>query len=409
MKEFMRKLLIGILIIAIVVGSAASLWVYYYYQQKSPDNLPNLQSMKAFLTEKGEVYASEKIAGYDKDTLKMVWGESAGELFGMDGRVWKVEDTCSVTIYFDGETATNAKLVLHNEEETKLTFEALDAIVPALQVDGELYYLAGESWFSLEECGMMDGEITSTVERWEMPTEDNQSNFGEYSYQFGNEGFIKVLQDGTWYYYGTRSEKGRVLFKDWWFDLAYISEETLEWLEWYLEQPEEIQEQAYVPAELRDPFHLDGNLQRKLEQRKLAVLDALNSLEYQDGNYDILPEYEITFDENNIFAINETEMLVWKDFKIAELPEELYAEMYDIGLLEYYQMEDGKWKYRGYIYDQMIEMIGRTPNAVKDSRYVVLTNNPDVTFEQVYKHLLSSSMSEGLDVEETVVVEIGVE
>lgn len=365
--------------------------------------------MKGYLTEKGEVYASEKIAGYDKDTLEMVWGEPAGELFGMDGRVWKVDDTCSVTIYFDGETATNAKLVLHNGEKTNLTFEALDAIVPALQVNGELYYLAGESWFSLEECGMMDGEITSTVERWEMPTEDNQSNFGKYSYQFGNEGFIKILQDGTWYYYGTRSEKGRVLFKDWWFDLAYISEETLEWLEWYLEQPEEIQEQAYVPAELRDPFHLDGTAQLKLEQRKQAVLDALNNLDYQDGYHDILPEYEIIFDENNIFGISEIEMLVWKDFKVAELPEELYDEMYDIGLLEYYQMEDGKWKYHGRIYDQMIEMVGRTPNAVKDSRYVVLTNNPDVTFEQVWKHFLSSSMSDGLNVEETVVVEIGVE
>lgn len=280
MKEFMRKLMMGILITAIVLGSVASLWIYFYHQQKNPDNLPNLQAMKGYLTEKGEVYASEKIAGYDKDTLEMVWGEPVGELFGMDGRVWKVDDTCSVTIYFDGETATNAKLVLHNGEETNLT---------------------------------------------------------------------------------------------------------------------------------RDPFHLDGTAQLKLEQRKQAVLDALNNLDYQDGYHDIFPEYEIIFDENNIFGISEIEMQVWKDFKVAELPEELYDEMYDIGLLEYYQMEDGKWKYHGRIYDQMIEMVGRTPNAVRDSRFVVLTNNPQITFEEVSKSLISSSTSDHLNAEETVVVEIGVE
>lgn len=407
MREFMRKLMLVILITVIVLGSAVSVWTYFYHQQKNPDNLPSLQIMKDYLTEKGEVFASEKIAGYDKDILTMIWGEPVGELHGMDGKVWKVDDTASVTIYFDGDTATNAKLLLHNEDDAGLVIEPLDAIVPALQVNGVVYYFAGESWFG-ERCGMMDGEITSTVESWKIPTKDNQSNFGKYSYQYSNEGFIEVLQDGKWYAYGTRSDKGRVLFKDWWFDLEYISEESLEWIVWYSKQPEEIQEQAYVPSEFRDPYHLTGTQQRELEQRKQAVLEKINSLEYQEGYHDILPEYEIEFDEDNIFAINETEMLVWKDSKAAEISEELYAEMYDIGLLEYYQMEDGRWKYHGYIYDQMIELVGRTPNAVKDSRFVVLTNNPDITFEQVYKQGISSSLSNYLPVEEMRVVEIGI-
>lgn len=407
MKEFMRKLMMGILITTIIIGSAASIWLYFYHEQKSPDNLPSLQLMKDYLIEKGEVYASEKIVGYDKDTLKMVWGEQAGELFGLDGKVWKVDDTASVVVYFDGETATNAKIVLHNEENSGLIIEPLDAIVPAVQVDGQIYYLAGESWFG-ERCGMMDGEITSTVERWKIPTKDNQSNFGKYGYQYGNEGFVEVLQNGTWYSYGTRSEKGRVLYKDWWFDLAYISEESLEWLAWYNKLPEEMQKLAYVPTEFRDPYHLDGTMQLHLDQRKVAVLDALHNLEYQEGYYDVFPEYEIEFDENNIFGINEVEMMIWKDGKAAELSEELYAEMYDIGLLEYYQMEDGRWKYHGLIYDQMIELVGRAPNAIKDSCFTVLTNNANVTFEQINKHLISSSMSDHLNVEETIVVEMRV-
>lgn len=115
MREFMRRLMIGILLTAVVIGSVSSIWLYFYHQQKSPDNLPSLQIMKDYLTEKGEVYASEKIVGYDKDTLKMVWGKHVGELSGMDGRVWKVDDDASIIIYFDGETATNAKLTPHDD------------------------------------------------------------------------------------------------------------------------------------------------------------------------------------------------------------------------------------------------------------------------------------------------------
>lgn len=409
MKEFMRKLMIGILITAIILGIAASAWLYFYHQQKNPDNLPNLQTMKDYLTEKGEVFASEKIVGYDRDTLAMVWGEPVGELFGMDGEIWKVDDTASVIIYFDGETATNAKLVLHDEEADQgLEIEGLDAIVPTLMVDGELYYLAGESFFGAR-CGVMDGEITSTVESWEIPTKDNQSNFGEYGYQYGNKGFIEVLQDGTWYSYGTRSDQGRVYYDGWWYDMAYLSEETLEWLAWYNEQPEEVRELSYVPADLRDPYHLSANTQMELDARKQAVHDAFYQLEYREHVSDIKPEYTIEFADGDTFEISEIEMLIWKDGKVAELSEELYAEMYDIGLLEYYQMEDGKWKYRGCIYEQMIELVGRTPNAVKDARFVILTNNPNVTFEDVHKSMISSSMSDRFNVNETVIVETGVE
>ena len=132
-------------------------------------------------------------------------------------------------------------------------------------------------------------------------------------------------------------------------------------------------------------------------------------LEYNDTVSESLPEYAIEFADGDIFGISEIERMVWKDGKAAKLSQQLYDEMYDIGLLKYYQMEDGKWKYRGIIYDQMIEMVGRTPNAVKDTRYKVLTNDPDITFDKIYKSFISSSLADGLDVNETIVVEIGVE
>ena len=67
-------------------------------------------------------------------------------------------------------------------------------------IDGDLYEDSGEI-FSSGRCGVMDGEIVSSVESGELPSENNQSNFGSgYSYQYGGkENSIDVLIDGKWY------------------------------------------------------------------------------------------------------------------------------------------------------------------------------------------------------------------
>lgn len=54
-------------------------------------------------------------------------------------------------------------------------------------------------------CGMMDGEITSTVDRTEQPTKDNESNFGTgYGYQYGTqEGLIEICMNDKWWVFAT--------------------------------------------------------------------------------------------------------------------------------------------------------------------------------------------------------------
>ena len=42
-------------------------------------------------------------------------------------------------------------------------------------------------------CGTMDGEITSTVDGTEIPTEDNQSNFGS---GFGSVSYTHLVLQG---------------------------------------------------------------------------------------------------------------------------------------------------------------------------------------------------------------------
>ena len=68
---------------------------------------------------------------------------------------------------------------------------------PAVMVDGVLYYDTNTESNNVPTCGMMDGEITSTVESWQLPEKDDQSNFGTgYSYQYGTEGTIIVYING---------------------------------------------------------------------------------------------------------------------------------------------------------------------------------------------------------------------
>ena len=69
-----------------------------------------------------------------------------------------------------------------------------------LMVDGVLDEDAGPESTVEGRCGNMDGEITSSVQSWQQPEEDGQSNFGSgFGYQIGMEpDTLEILQDGHW-------------------------------------------------------------------------------------------------------------------------------------------------------------------------------------------------------------------
>lgn len=70
---------------------------------------------------------------------------------------------------------------------------------PMVMVKGELYYDTGRESDIDARCGVMDGEIISTVDGTEIPTEDNQSNFGSgYEYQFVDENNIDIVINQKW-------------------------------------------------------------------------------------------------------------------------------------------------------------------------------------------------------------------
>ncbi len=57
-------------------------------------------------------------------------------------------------------------------------------------------------------------------------------------------------------------------------------------------------------------------------------------------------------------------------------------------------MKDGTWKCDDTIYKYRLELNGRMPNAEKDSCFIVLTDDKNLSFETVSKSLYSSSMED---------------
>ncbi|SHN84894.1 immunoglobulin-like domain-containing protein [Desulfitobacterium chlororespirans] len=72
-------------------------------------------------------------------------------------------------------------------------------LAPMVMIKGKLYLDTGKESDIKGRCGVMDGEVTSTVEPFEKPAQDNQSNFGSgYGYQFVDERSVDILMNGKW-------------------------------------------------------------------------------------------------------------------------------------------------------------------------------------------------------------------
>ena len=127
--------------------------------------------------------------------------------------------------------------------------------IPMVMVDGYLYYDTGKESTTIGENGITEGKITSAVDGSEIPTENDQSNFGEgFAYRYTEDGTIEILMNEKWIIFEPREGTGnQVRFGDRWIDVEGLSEETLEWLAWYnsLSEEEQLSVSA-IPADLLD-------------------------------------------------------------------------------------------------------------------------------------------------------------
>ena len=186
------------------------------------------------------------------------------------------------------------KIEIVSEAETMET-AIPSARIPMVMVDGQLYYATGKESTIEARCGMMDGEITSSVDGSETPVENNQSNFGTgYGYQFVSENTIEILmEDGIWYVYEAGSGEGKISFGDTdkWYDKGYLSEETLKWLYWYNSLTEEEQFTVNaVPKELLEAGEelLEENKNKEDEflEENMETEEAPASIRVENPSWD---------------------------------------------------------------------------------------------------------------------------
>ena len=133
--------------------------------------------------------------------------------------------------------------------------------IPMVMVDGNLYYDTGKESTGTEDNETADGEITSTVDGSETPTENDQSNFGEgFAYRHIADGTLEIFMNEKWIVFEPRTGTGsQVRFGDRWVDRDGLSEETLDWLAWFnsLSEEEQLSVSA-VPPDLLEESGISG-------------------------------------------------------------------------------------------------------------------------------------------------------
>lgn len=85
------------------------------------------------------------------------------------------------------------------DEGTPENTDSTAVLKAMVMVDGQIYVDTGEI-STAERCGVMDGNIDSSVPADRKPVQDNQSNFGkDYGFQYGmEEDTIDVYMEGEW-------------------------------------------------------------------------------------------------------------------------------------------------------------------------------------------------------------------
>ena len=89
-------------------------------------------------------------------------------------------------------------------------------LISMVMVDGKLYLDTGMESSVEARCGVMDGEITSSVDGTKKPTQDGESNFGTgYGYQYGpQEGTIEIFMNEKWWVFAAEDVRQEIQFPE---------------------------------------------------------------------------------------------------------------------------------------------------------------------------------------------------
>lgn len=124
-----------------------------------------------------------------------------------------------IEIFYNGGIMETYPARLAEIYYIRIAAEAEDeqwALIPMVMVNGELYLDTGMESSVDGRCGVMDGEITSSVDGTQKPTQDGESNFGTgYGYQYGSrEGTIEIFMNEKWWIFATEEVRQEIQFPE---------------------------------------------------------------------------------------------------------------------------------------------------------------------------------------------------
>ena len=113
-----------------------------------------------------------------------------------------------IEIFYSGEILETYPAKLQDISSIRIVSETKEGqwdLVPMVMVDGKIYLDTGKESSVEARCGVTDGEITSSVDGTQKPTQDGESNFGTgYGYQYGpQEGTIEIYMNEKWWVFAT--------------------------------------------------------------------------------------------------------------------------------------------------------------------------------------------------------------
>lgn len=162
----------------LVIDEKENISVYLY------ENKEKMEKDSSYLSKDGFSYDDGK-------EIKLISWSSHPHFFKKDNMI----------VLYVGE---NTEIINLLKEMMGLQFsgeikEYLSDRRPMLMIKGEIYFDTNRESDINGRCGVMDGKIASTVDASEIPTQDNQSNFGSgYEYQYVDENSIDIYMNEKW-------------------------------------------------------------------------------------------------------------------------------------------------------------------------------------------------------------------
>lgn len=162
----------------LTINENKNISVYLY------ENSDKMEEDSSYLSKDGFTYDNGK-------EIKSISWSSYPHFFKKDNMI----------VLYVGE---NLEIINLLEETMGLQFsgetkEYLSDRRPMVMINGELYLDTNRESDLNGRCGVMDGEISSAVDGSEIPTQDNQSNFGDgYEYQYVGENSIDIYMNEKW-------------------------------------------------------------------------------------------------------------------------------------------------------------------------------------------------------------------